>query len=86
MEGGFRLRQALTVFAPYEPPEGGFLIGAAFPVITSLTMGTPEPLNSPLLQSKALLWLIALVTVLFGMVLWPLSGAVSWAVFMAIVF
>jgi predicted PurR-regulated permease PerM len=49
-------------------------------------MGTPEPLNSPLLQSKALLVLLAIVTVLFGVVLWPLSGAVSWAVFMAIVF
>ena len=27
-----------------------------------------------------------IVTVLFAVVLWPLSGAVSWAVFMAIVF
>lgn len=49
-------------------------------------MTPPEPLNSPLLQSKALLWLVAIVTVLFAVVLWPLSGAVSWAVFMAIVF
>ncbi|HMA09488.1 MAG TPA: AI-2E family transporter [Ramlibacter sp.] len=49
-------------------------------------MTPPEPLNSPMLQSKALLWLVALVTVLFGVVLWPLSGAVSWAIFMAIVF
>jgi predicted PurR-regulated permease PerM len=46
----------------------------------------PDPLNSPLLQSKALLWLLAIVTVLFAVVLWPLSGAVSWAIFMAIVF
>jgi predicted PurR-regulated permease PerM len=46
----------------------------------------PDPLNSPLLQSKALLWLLMIVTVLFILVLWPLSGAVSWAVFMAIVF
>jgi predicted PurR-regulated permease PerM len=45
-----------------------------------------DPLNSPLLQSKALLWLVAIVTLLFAVVLWPLSGAVSWAVFMAIVF
>ena len=45
-----------------------------------------DPLNSPLLQSKALLWLVIVVTVLFALVLWPLSGAVSWAVFMAIVF
>ena len=46
----------------------------------------PDPLNSPLLQSKALLWLLMIVTVLFAVVLWPLGGAVSWAVFMAIVF
>ncbi|NPC55708.1 AI-2E family transporter [Caenimonas soli] len=46
----------------------------------------PDPLNSPLLQSKSLLWLVVIVTVLFAVVLWPLSGAVSWAVFMAIVF
>lgn len=45
-----------------------------------------EPLNSALLQGKALLWLLLVVTVLFAMVLWPLSGAVSWAVFIAIVF
>lgn len=45
-----------------------------------------DPLNSPLLQSKALLWLLMIVTVLFAVVLWPLSGAVSWAVFIAIVF
>ncbi|MDB5872796.1 MAG: putative permease [Ramlibacter sp.] len=49
-------------------------------------MNPPDPLNSPALQSKALLWLLMLVTVLFAVVLWPLSGAVSWAVFMAIVF
>jgi predicted PurR-regulated permease PerM len=49
-------------------------------------MNPPDPLNSPLLQSKALLWLLMIVTVLFAVVLWPLSGAVSWAVFIAIVF
>lgn len=49
-------------------------------------MSPPEPLNSPALQNKALLWLVTIVTVLFAVVLWPLSGAVSWAVFMAIVF
>jgi len=49
-------------------------------------MNEPDPLNSPLLQSKALLWLVVIVTVLFAIVLWPLSGAVSWAVFIAIVF
>jgi hypothetical protein len=46
----------------------------------------PDPLDSPLLQSKALLWLVVVVTVLFAIVLWPLAGAVSWAAFMAIVF
>jgi predicted PurR-regulated permease PerM len=49
-------------------------------------MPQPDPLNSPVLQSKALLWLLLLVTVLFAVVLWPLFGAVSWAVFIAIVF
>ena len=49
-------------------------------------MTEPDPLNSPLLQSKALLWLVMIVSVLFVMVLWPYSGAVSWAVFLAIVF
>jgi predicted PurR-regulated permease PerM len=49
-------------------------------------MTQPEPLNSPLLQSQALVWLLMIVTVLFGLVLWPLSGAISWAVFIAIVF
>ena len=49
-------------------------------------MPQPDPLNSPVLQSKALLWLLLIVTVLFGIVLWPLFGAVSWALFMAIVF
>jgi predicted PurR-regulated permease PerM len=49
-------------------------------------MSPPDPLNSPLLQSKALVGLLVIVTVLFGIVLWPLSGAVSWAVFIAIVF
>jgi predicted PurR-regulated permease PerM len=49
-------------------------------------MSQPEPVNSPLLQSKALVWLLVIATVLFALVLWPLSGAVSWAVFIAIVF
>jgi predicted PurR-regulated permease PerM len=49
-------------------------------------MTPPDPLDSPVLQSKALLWLVMAVTVLFCVVLWPMSGAVSWAVFMAIVF
>jgi len=45
-----------------------------------------DPLNSPMLQSKALLWLLMVVTILFAVVLCELFGAVSWAVFMAIVF
>ena len=45
-----------------------------------------EPLESPVLQSHALVWLVVVVTVLFALILWPLSGAVSWAIFMAIVF
>jgi predicted PurR-regulated permease PerM len=49
-------------------------------------MTEPDLLNSPTFQSKALVWLLMIVTVLFGIVLWPYSGAVSWAVFLAIVF
>src|SRR6478735_12576741 len=49
-------------------------------------MNPPDPLDTPLLQSKALLWVLLGATVLFAVVLWPLFGAVSWAVFMAIVF
>jgi predicted PurR-regulated permease PerM len=49
-------------------------------------MSENDPLNSPVLQSKALLWLLMLATVLFAVVLWPLFGAVSWAIFIAIVF
>jgi predicted PurR-regulated permease PerM len=49
-------------------------------------MPETDPLNSPVLQSKALLWLLMIATVLFAIVLWPLFGAVSWAVFIAIVF
>jgi predicted PurR-regulated permease PerM len=46
----------------------------------------PQPLNSPELQSKALIWLVVIVTVLFAVVLRPLSGALSWSLFLAIVF
>jgi predicted PurR-regulated permease PerM len=49
-------------------------------------MTQPDPLNSPSLQSRALVWLVVIITVLFALVLWPLSGAVSWAIFIAIVF
>ena len=47
---------------------------------------TNEPLTSRSLQSKALLGLVLVVTVLFIVVMWPFSGAISWAVFIAIVF
>jgi predicted PurR-regulated permease PerM len=49
-------------------------------------MTTPDPPNSLLPQSKALVGLLLIVTVLFALVLWPLAGAISWAVFIAIVF
>jgi predicted PurR-regulated permease PerM len=49
-------------------------------------MTQPDPLNSPSLQSRALVWLVVVITVLFALVLWPLFGAVSWAIFIAIVF
>src|SRR5512133_4149450 len=45
-----------------------------------------DPFDSPTLHSKALFWLLMLVTAAFIWVLWPLAGAVSWAVFIAIVF
>jgi predicted PurR-regulated permease PerM len=54
--------------------------------LAATAMTEPEPLNSPALQSKALIWLLMIVTVLFIVILWPYSGAVSWAVFLAIVF
>jgi predicted PurR-regulated permease PerM len=49
-------------------------------------MPPTDPLNSPALQSKALLWLVIAVSVLFAVVLWTLSGAVSWAVIIASLF
>lgn len=49
-------------------------------------MTPPRPLESPELHGKALMWVVLAVTVLFALVLRPLSGALSWAVFLAIVF
>ena len=49
-------------------------------------MNEPEPLHSPQLQSKALIWVVVIVTIAFAIVLRPLAGALSWAVFLAIVF
>jgi len=44
------------------------------------------PLNSPELQNKVFLALLVLVTLAFGLIIWPFNGAVWWAVFIAIVF
>jgi predicted PurR-regulated permease PerM len=47
---------------------------------------TPEPLRSPTLEHRTLLWLVVAFTVAFAFVMWPLAGAVMWALFLAIVF
>jgi predicted PurR-regulated permease PerM len=49
-------------------------------------MAAPNPLKTPELEFKALLALVLVATVLFGLILWPFFGAVCWAVFIAIVF
>ena len=46
----------------------------------------PTPLNSPELQNKVFLALLVLVTIAFGLIIWPFNGAVWWAIFIAIVF
>ena len=45
-----------------------------------------DPMRSPVLEHKTLLWLVVLFTVAFASVLWPIAGAVLWALFLAIVF
>jgi predicted PurR-regulated permease PerM len=45
-----------------------------------------DPTDSPAWQGKALVWLVLGITILFATVLWPLGGAISWAVFIAVVF
>jgi predicted PurR-regulated permease PerM len=45
-----------------------------------------DPMRSPALEHKTLLWLVAVFTVAFAWVLWPIAGAVLWALFLAIVF
>jgi predicted PurR-regulated permease PerM len=45
-----------------------------------------DPMRSPALEHKTLLWLVVVFTVAFGWVLWPVAGAVLWALFLAIVF
>jgi predicted PurR-regulated permease PerM len=56
------------------------------PVLTSRAMTPPDPLRSPTLEHKALLWLVAGFSLAFAFVLWPVAGAVLWAMFIAIVF
>lgn len=46
----------------------------------------PDPLLSPALEHKTLLWLVVGFTFAFLWVLWPLAGAVLWAMFLAMVF
>jgi predicted PurR-regulated permease PerM len=48
--------------------------------------GPPDPQEADPLQDKALLGLVLVATALFALVLSPVAGAVSWAVFLAIVF
>lgn len=49
-------------------------------------MPHPTPLNTPALQNKVFLLLLVLVTVAFGLIVWPFNGAIWWAIFIAIVF
>lgn len=49
-------------------------------------MSAPNPLQNPDLESKSLLFLVLVATVLFALILWPFFGAVCWSIFIAIVF
>jgi predicted PurR-regulated permease PerM len=49
-------------------------------------MPRPTPLNSPELQNKVFLALLVVVTIAFGLIIWPFNGAIWWAIFIAIVF
>jgi predicted PurR-regulated permease PerM len=53
---------------------------------TLYPMTPPEPIQSPALEHRSLLWLLVALTAAFVLVLLPVSGAVLWAVFLAIVF
>jgi predicted PurR-regulated permease PerM len=46
----------------------------------------PDPLRSPALEHRTLLWLVVGFTVAFACVIFPVGGAVMWALFLAIVF
>ena len=45
-----------------------------------------DPIRSPALEHTSLLWLVVVVSAAFALILWPVIGAVLWAVFIAIVF
>lgn len=49
-------------------------------------MTPPDPIRTPTLEHKALLWLVAGSSLAFAWLLMPVAGAVLWAVFIAIVF
>jgi predicted PurR-regulated permease PerM len=49
-------------------------------------MSSPNPLKTPEIEFKSLLFLVVAATALFALILWPFFGAVCWAVFIAIVF
>ncbi|MGE4240017.1 AI-2E family transporter [Ramlibacter sp.] len=49
-------------------------------------MTAPNPLKTPDLEFKSLLFLVLAATALFLLIVWPFFGAVCWAVFIAIVF
>ena len=49
-------------------------------------MSSPNPLQDPQLEFKALLVLVAAASLLFALIVWPFFGAICWAVFIAIVF
>src|ERR1700709_90566 len=49
-------------------------------------MSSPNPLKTPELEFKSLLFLVLVATVLFFLILWPFFGAVCWAVFITLVF
>lgn len=49
-------------------------------------MSSPNPLKTPELEFKSLLFLVVAASALFALILWPFFGAVCWAVFIALVF
>ena len=49
-------------------------------------MSAPNPLKSPELEFRSLLFLVLVASALFVLIIWPFFGAVCWAVFIALVF